>query len=471
MKKSLGVISKPLLVLILLSFSSSVVAEEDRPNVLMLIVDDMNDYGFYKTYPGLRIPYIDAFKQSAITFTNAYCASPVCGPSRAATFSGLYPHTTGSYLNGSDPWRQGTLTETETLPELFKRSGYQTWGRGKLYHAKMEEGREERNWDNRPLYGGGFGPFHPDEDRIDGDRFWGNTPWAGPDEDFPDVLNTNAAIEYLKEDHSDPFFMALGLWRPHTPFTAPKRFFDMYPQHSIPFPPPGYKEDDLSDVPDFGRELSKIWGKRWINSGIDHPKNWKSILQGYMANTSFADWSIGRVLETLDASPYSENTIVIFWSDNGYHLGEKNHFEKATLWDKASLIPIAIRMPDRSHAGVESPRPISSIDFYPTLIELCGLATPKHEPEGISIVPLLKNPFSIRERPALTSYGPEVFSATDERYKYIQYPDGTEELYDHYSDPEENVNLASNPEFNYVIDRLKKWRPDTWAKSLGGRNG
>lgn len=175
---------------------------------------------------------------------------------------------------------------------------------------------------------------------------------------------------------------------------------------SIPFPPPGYEEDDLSDIPDFGKELSKIWGKRWINSGIDQPENWKSILQGYMANTTFADWSIGRILEALDSSRYSENTVVIFWSDNGYHLGEKNHFEKATLWDKASQIPIAIRMPDRSHAGAVSPRPISAIDFYPTLIELCGLQFPKHAPEGISIVPLLKDPYTPRKRPAITSYGP-----------------------------------------------------------------
>jgi len=454
-----------------IALTSVAFAQQERPNVLMLIVDDMNDYGFYKTYPGVKTPSIDKFRESAITFRKAYCASPVCGPSRAAVFSGLYPHTTGSYLNSSDPWRQGILVDTETLPELFKRSGYKTWGRGKLYHAKMAEGREEKNWDNRPLYGGGFGPFHPEEDRIEGDRFWGNTPWTGPDEDFPDVKNTDAAIEYLRQDHDAPFFMVLGLWRPHTPFTAPKRFFDLYPIDQIPFPPPGYRDDDLNDIPDFGIELSKIWGKRWVNSGIDHPENWKSILQGYMANTTFADWSIGRVIEALDASEYSENTVVIFWSDNGYHLGEKNHFEKATLWDKAALTPIAIRMPDRSHAGVTSPRPINSIDFYPTLIELCRLEAPQHKPEGLSLAPLLNDPFAAREQPAITSYGYKVFSATDERFRYIQYPDGTEELYDHQSDPNEFNNIASNPEFRYAIERLKRWRPKSWAESLGGRKG
>ena len=463
--------TRPAVSLIALLACISFLFGSERANVLMLIVDDMNDYGFYKTYPGVQTPYIDAFKETAITFRHAYCASPVCGPSRAAVFSGLYPHTTGSYLNGSDPWRQGILPDTETLPELFKRSGYNTWGRGKLFHAKLEEGREEKIWNNRPLYGGGFGPFHPEEDQIAGERFWGNTPWTGPDEDFPDVKNVQAAIEFLESEQEAPFFMVLGLWRPHTPFTAPKRFFDLYPREQIPFPPPGYKQGDLHDIPAKGQELSKIWGKRWISSGIDQPENWKDILQGYMATTSFADWSVGQVLQALDTSPYANNTMVIFWSDNGYHLGEKNHFEKATVWEMSALTPVAIRLPGNRNAGAVSKRPINSIDFYPTLMEYCGLETPAHQPEGSSLIPLLKDPSAQWDKPAITTYGYRVYSARDERFRYIRYPNGDEELYDHANDPHEFNNLANNPEYRAIKERLNRQYPKKWAESLGGRNG
>jgi arylsulfatase A-like enzyme len=285
-------------------------------NILFLIVDDWNSYATKGTFPGIKTPALDKFAETAIHFQNGYCAVPVCGPSRAAVFSGLYPHTTGNYLNGSDPWRQEPLNKTETLPELFKRSGYETWGRGKLFHAKLDEGREENNWDNRPLYGGGFGPFHPKEDQMIG-HFGGYTEYTGPDEDFPDVKSVNAALEYLAEDHDKAFFMALGLWRPHTPFVAPKRFFDLYKPEDIATPPPGWKEDDLEDVPSEGHRLSRIWGERWDQTGGSDPIAWNKLLHGYAANTSFADWSIGRVLDALDKSEYSDNTMVIFFLTMG----------------------------------------------------------------------------------------------------------------------------------------------------------
>lgn len=442
----------------------------ERLNVLMLIVDDWNSYVTKGTFPGIQTPALDQFAKTAIHFQNAYCAAPVCGPSRAAVFSGLYPHTTGNYLNGSDPWRQEPLNETETLPELFKRSGYETWGRGKLFHAQLDEGREEKNWDNRPLYGGGFGPFHPEEDQMIG-KFWGYTEYTGPDEDFPDVKNVNAAIEYLGESHDKPFFMALGLWRPHTPFVAPKRFFDLYEPADIATPPPGWKDGDLDDVPAEGQRLSRIWGERWDQTGADDPVSWNMLLHGFAANTSFADWSIGLVLEALDQSDYADNTLVIFWSDNGYHMGEKNHFEKATLWEISAYTPILIRMPDRSHGGVVTDTPINSIDFFPTLMDLCGLKQPEHAPEGLSLRSLLEDPYADWERPAITTYGEEVFSARSARFRYIRYPDGTEELYDHDHDPHEWNNLADDPSFQAVKDRLLQWKPEDFAPSNGGRNG
>lgn len=443
----------------------------DRPpNVVFIIADDLNDYGFYNRYPGVKMPCMDDFKKDAITFQHAYCASPVCTPSRAAVFSGLAPHATGAYLNGCDPWRQEPLRNTESMPERFKKHGYKMFGRGKLYHAPLDDGREEEIWDNRPLYGGGFGPFPPEEDQILG-KFWGVTEWTGPDRDFPDVLNVEATRDFLQQDHENPFFLALGLWRPHTPLTAPKRFFDIYDPHSISYPPPGYKEGDLDDVPDFGRKLSNVWGERWTETGKDHPDLWRRIILGYFACTSFFDWCFGQVIEALGKSQYADNTIVVFWSDNGYHLGEKDHFEKATLWEQSALTPMAIRLPDRANGGVLCSRPVNSIDLFPTLVDLCNLEPPEQSLAGTNLSPLLSDPDLAWDRPSITTYGEKVFSARTERFRYIQYPDGEEELYDHDGDPCEFSNLADDPGFEGVKDEFKKWIPSSWAPCLGGRLG
>ncbi len=447
----------------------------ERPNVILIIADDMNHYGFYKTYPGTKTPYLDSFKETAITFQNAYCASPVCGPSRAAMFSGLYPHNTGAYLNGANPWRNAPLNETETLVEVFKRSGYTTWGAGKIFHAQLDEGREKAKFDN-DVYHGGFGPYLDEEYQIgDGNskKFWGSQPWEGPDSDFPDVVNAESAAEFLKQDHEKPFFMIYGLWRPHNPYTAPKRFFEMYDEEfkDMQFPPPGYDEDDLNDIPPKGLHFSRIWGHRWESSGKSNPENWKRIVWGYLACTTFADWSAGQVIEALDKSRYADNTIVIFTSDNGYHLGEKDHFEKATVWEMAALTPTAIRMPGFKNAGVVTKNPINTIDLFPTLTELCGLEATEHTLDGTSIVPLLNDPHIKWKQPAITTYGPEVFSAKNTHYRYIQYPDGEEELYDHDKDFHEIHNLAGDPKYKKIIEELRAYRPKHWVTSLGGRNG
>ena len=438
-----------------------------RPNVLFLGVDDMNDYGFYNALGGVRTPHLDHFKQSAVTFQRSYCASPACVPSRAAVFSGLYPHTTGAYRNGCDPWRKPPLDSTESLPELFRRSGYVTYGQGKLTHAPVAEGKLRSMWSNRP-HGGGFGPFPPEEDQVAG-RFWGWTPWEKPDSDFPDVINADSVINFLERSHEKPFFLAYGLWRPHTPFTAPNRFFEMYDLEAIELPP--YKEDDLADVPALGRELAAVWGERFVVSGKDTEHSWREFVLAYLACTSFADWSCGRVLDALGNSPYADNTIVVFWSDNGYHCGEKDHWEKTTLWEQAALAPMAIRLPGSPHAGSSCLRPVGSIDLYPTLADYCSLAPTSHNQEGRSLRPLLEDPETAWAQPALTTFGEGYASLRNERFRYIQYPDRTEELYDHESDPHEWNNLVKDPQLATVKEELAKSVPNRFAKSLGGRMG
>ncbi|WP_052670675.1 sulfatase [Draconibacterium sediminis] len=448
------------LVLLIVLCASIFASAQQKPNVLFLIVDDMNDYGFYETVSQIKMPYLNKFKESAVVFENANCGSPVCTPSRAAVFSGLFPHHTGAYFNGCDPWNKSEkLKQQETLPEMFKRNGYETFGRGKLYHAQLSEGRIEKNFDNRPIYGGGFGPFPDEEHQIKG-KFWGIQ--AFPDSIFPDVKNANAAIEFLQQDHDKPFFLALGLWRPHTPFTCPQRFYDMYDMNDIELPK-GYNENDLSDIPEIAKELLDPFGRF-------NPKNkqeWKELIRAYFACTTFADWSVGRVIETLDNSKYAENTIVVFWSDNGYHCGEKNHWEKNTLWEQAAKTPMAIRVPGVKENGKHCFAPVSSVDLYPTLTELCNL-NQKSKTDGKSLKPLLDN-VELDWKPALTTFGEGFASVRDKRFRYIRYSDGSEELYDHLNDPYEWNNIQGKHAVQRIKLRLGKYIPEKFAKELQGR--
>ncbi|MEZ5038739.1 MAG: sulfatase [Saprospiraceae bacterium] len=439
--------------------------QSQKFNVLFLTVDDMNGWNTRNEYPAVKMPYFDKFKKEACNFTKNICPAPVCVPSRAAFFSGIAPHKTGAYYNGCDPWRRSELLrQAETIPECFKRNGYETFGRGKIFHAQLEEGREEAMFDNRPIYKGGFGPFAEREDWVGGKgQFQSVKAWEGPDSDFPDVKNADAAIEFLQQNHDKPFFCYLGLWRPHTPYTAPKRFFELYEESAVTYPT-GWKEGDLDDIPTMGLDL--------VDSlsffGTDLPskrETFKRMIYGYLATMSFADWSVGRVIAALDNSPYADNTIVVVASDNGYHMGEKEKWQKGTLWELSAYSPLLIRLPGGS--ALELPQTVSLMDIYPTLIELCHLTPPKQPLDGESLMAIIRDP-SAKRAPSFMTYGEAYSSVLDGQYRYIRYPDGTEELYDHAIDPHEWDNLAT-PTNRPTMDRLAKFIPAEFAEMLGGR--
>ncbi|MEM1227045.1 MAG: sulfatase [Planctomycetota bacterium] len=457
-------------ICVAIAVSSPGVAE--RPNVVLIITDDQNDYASQASGVDVHTPHLDELREQSITFSRAYCASPVCGPSRAALFSGLYPHHSGAYLNGADPWRTSKpLDNAETLPELFRRSGYHTWGMGKLFHAKLPDVRAPKQWDNQAKANGGFAPFADEAHQFAG-KFFSVQEWDDADEDFPDVKSANEAIRFLETYKGDaPFFMAYGLWRPHNPWTAPRRFFDLYDPAEIVFPPPGYDQDDLDDVPDGGHFLSEIFASRWNGFGDSNPNDWRRILHGYLACTSFADWNIGRVVGALDRSRFSGNTIVIVTSDNGYHVGEKHHYGKSTLWEKSAHVPMLIRHPERQQAGTTSLATVGLIDIYPTLRKQCGLEAPPQVLDGNDLSALLTDPMSEWMHPAITTYGEGRFSVRVGPWRYIRYPDGGEELYDHRMDPEEFRNLSIDVDHQAKIRRFRSLIPTTWEPSLGGRNG
>ena len=438
---------------------------KQRPNIILIVADDMNGFGVNKIYPTVQTPNLDNLATESINFKNAVCNAPVCSPSRASFFSGLYPHSTGAYLNDNDSWRRSQLMQhLRNLPEVFKDNGYTTFARGKITHDPVPTEREKQMWDNSQDGNGGYGPFPEKEFHYGGNGFRSVKAYED-DTQFPDISNADSIINFLKTDHQKPFFVYYGLWRPHTPYTAPKRFFDLYVEEEIELPPT-YKENDLDDVPFLGRMLVDSI-KSYREREDPENKKLKKFLYGYAANNSFADWNIGRVIEALDQSEHAENTLIIFFSDNGFHCGAKQQWPKATLWDMADIVPMLVRLPTKK-SGV-SHATISLIDVFPTLIEYCGLKPPEHRLDGESFAAQLEDTSTPWPRPSFTSYGPNYSSVRSERYRYIQYPDGTEELYDHERDPYEFENLAKDSTYEPIKEYHKDFIPKDWAPSLGGR--
>lgn len=444
------------------SSAAQTVIPGQKPNVIFIVVDDMNSWSVLNDYPALKVPNIKKLLSQSYYFSNASCAAPVCIPSRASFFSGIYPHNTGVYNNAPDAWNMSKkLAEAEAMPECFQRNGYTTWGRGKTFHVGLPGTREQDMFDNK-VYNGGFGPFADRQFWPGNSNWYGIQPWEGPDTDFPDVKNANAAVEFLSEKHDKPFFMYYGMYRPHTPYTAPKRFMDMYKDSDITLPP-GYLESDLDDVPEMGKEL--VDGMKALQTqGLTKKQALLRYLKAYCANYTFADWNLGKVLDQLDKSPYAKNTIVVFCSDNGFHNGAKGHWTKSTLWEQADAVPFLIRLPNGK--AYKCLQPITLVDIYPTLVEYCGLTPPKQKLDGVSLVPVLKDPKYKWNRPALTTYGVGYSSVRSEQYRYIKYPDGKEELYDHNTDPYEHTNLIGKPKMKAVIDKLAKSVPAKFTKSI-----
>ena len=342
--------------------------ETKRYNILLIMADDMNEYGFFKTNPAVITPNLDKFRQTALSFRNTYCPAPACSPSRTAILSGVAPYRSGKYYNGNVAWPEPLLVAQENLPEYFQRIGYSTYAKGKIFHANIPKERVAKNFE-KGIGKGGFGPFPDSLHRIaGGSRFRGIQ--AFPDKAFPDNQNAEEIIQLLKKDHDKPFFMMYGLWRPHSPYTAPQRFFDMYDVDALEIPE-GYLENDKEDLPKIAQEYINS-EKEGFELIAKDTNIWKKYLHGYYACYSFADWNIGRVLDALEESEHADNTIVIVTSDNGFHMGEKNRFNKNSLWELSAITPMAVRVPGTAYAGMTTEKPVNLQDLFPTFVEYCG---------------------------------------------------------------------------------------------------
>jgi len=482
-----------LLISCLLTLWSAATAEDKRPNVLFISVDDLNDWqGSMGGNPQVKTPQMDRLFSKGTLFTNAHCSQAVCNASRNSLLSGIHPSTSGWY--GSTKDMRATYDEVmgkhKMLPQHFKDSGYYTMAAGKIFHQGVSDYKDKTDafWDETgPKYkvkgdllarGAGYGgkqfyPFPKDGSQITNHYKLsdGNSLCAGPldSDDMPngkmyDELLSQWAVEQLERKHNKPFFLAVGFVRPHVPYTAPRKYFDMYDANQIITPKIPNKE--MADIPIMGKSIAygRIKGgdhHAVINLSDDY---WRELVHGYLACVSFVDDQIGQVIQALEKSAYAENTIVVLWSDHGQHLGEKHTWRKQTLWEEATKVPLFFKTPGGKRA--KSTQAVSLLDIYPTLVELCDLpAAPKLE--GESLVPLLKNPTATREKPVLTTWYYGNHAIRSNHWRYIRYRDGSEELYDHRKDPEEHNNLAENPEYAAIIAEHKKPLPLTSALPAG----
>ncbi|MBE0537803.1 MAG: sulfatase [Phycisphaerae bacterium] len=433
-----------------------------KPNVLFIAVDDLNDWvGCLGGHPDVKTPNIDRLAARGVLFTSAHCAAPACNPSRASLMTGVRPWTSGVYHN-PNPWRKSpVLKDAVTLPQHFMAHGYKAIGSGKIYHGGFPDPAswqvywpsQTQNKPPDPLPAGRPLSGIPKTAHFD----WG--PVDADKREMGDWQVADWVIGQLKAKHEKPFFLACGMYRPHLPWYVPQQYFDMYPLDKITMPV--VKEDDLDDVPPIGRKMS---------GGGDHANvlkydQWRKAVQAYLASISFMDECVGRVLDALDASAYADNTVVVFWSDHGWHLGEKLHWRKFALWEEATHNCLMFLVPGLTKAGGQCTRPVNLIDIYPTLVDVCGLA-PKKGLEGVSLRPLLENPKAAWERPSVTTHGRGNHSVRSQRWRYIRYSDGTEELYDHEKDELEWTNLAGEAKYADVKRDMAKWLPTSEAAEV-----
>ncbi len=427
--------------------------KNNRMNVLFIAIDDYRDYAsFLDGHPNIKTPNLDKLSQTATVFDNAHCQATMCGPSRASMLTGIRPSTSGCY--GFQPWKKiDQLESSDTIPGLFKKNGYIVKGTGKIFHGKaFNEGPREKDWDDYwPSISDPYIQFHGEEPTVP--KELGNLSY-GPsnieDKDCGDYQHATWIIDQLSKDYNKPFFLGLGLYKPHLPFVVPKKYFDLYDDMDLSVT----VQDDISNIPIAG--LSMIYHN--VHQYIKKNNLAEDIIKAYMACVSFMDAQVGRVLDALEKSKYGQNTIVVFWGDNGFHLGEKQHWKKFTLWKESTRIPLIIKVPGLSKK-FPCHKPVSLIDIYPTLIELCQVKPPSQRLEGQSLIPLIENVDRPWDIPALTTHGRDTHALTFEDWKYIRYFDGSEELYDLRVDRKEWNNLAKLAHYRPLMDNFQKYLP------------
>lgn len=443
----------------LLGFFQTVHGKE-RPDVLFLGIDDLNDWiGCLGGHPDAKTPNIDRLAKRGVLFSNAHCQSPVCNPSRASMMTSLYPESTGIYFLNPPLKKSPVASKATPMTVRFAEEGYEVAGAGKTFHHKENEEYIAR-------YAGQFGGFGPLPEKplspFKKHRLWDWGGYPESDEEMPDFKIAAWTVNEFQQNPEKPRFLSVGFYRPHVPQYAPRKWFDL---HADSARLPEVRKDDLGDIPPYGVDLTRLGHIAPTQEWVLENDQWKPLVHSYLACVTFVDSQVGRVLDALDKSHRGKNTFIVLYSDHGFHLGEKDRWAKRSLWEDGVHVPLIIAGPG-IEGGRVCTRPVELIDLYPTLLELTGLeADPMHE--GNSLVPLLKDTQAEWPHLARSSFGPGNVAIRSERYRYIRYTDGSEELYDHENDPHEWNNLASDPALADVIEKHRAALPEKFHPILG----
>ncbi|MAM91343.1 MAG: sulfatase [Opitutaceae bacterium] len=460
-------------------------------NILYVTIDDLNDWvGCMNSHPQVKTPNIDRLAERGLLFTNAHCVVPACSGSRAANWTGLSPINNGVYGNGQRI--EKTMPKATMLTHDLESQGYYTMGTGKLFH-----GRNQNYFDE---YGPDYDkwmPILPDERTISKESLADNDPYVRheiprlgitmplnrmprdrnrgsrtidsfdwgvidrPDEEWTDTQSAEWVVEKLGQSYDQPFFLAIGFYRPHQPLWVPKRFHEMYPPESVILP--HTLKEDLEDV----SEIAQSFGRYALTSGahdtVVEYGQWRNAVSAYLASITYIDHELGKVIDALDASKHADNTLIVLWSDHGWQLGEKEHWGKFTTWERSTKVPlIAVppltKQPSGFKPGRECHHPVSLLDLYPTVMDALDLDI-RDDLDGNSLLPLIANPESRWPHLAITHVGRGTQTIRHSRWRYTQYFDGSEELYDHGRDPREWNNLIEDPEYANIAQWLSNELP------------
>lgn len=447
--------------------AASVSAQSSRPkNVLFLAADDMNNALGCYGHKVVKSPNIDRLASRGVRFDRAYCQFPLCGPSRASLLTGMRPDTTKVLGNNID--FRDHLPNAVTLPQLFKNNGWYSAREGKMFHMNVPTEVTLPRFQDAPSWHHSVSPGGP-EAKTPGELHRLSPPgtqlgmqWlsAASGEGQSDSNAAERAIALLEKHGKDPFFLGVGFLRPHLPFVAPAKFYDLYPLDSIPLPdnPPG----DLDDIPAAAKGVRPFL---WNHMGMNE-RQIREARRGYYASTSFMDEQLGRVLDALERLKLAENTIVVFWGDHGWNLGEHTRWQKMSLMEDSARVPLIVSAPGSKGNGRACPSLVEFVDLYPTLAALCGLKPPA-DLEGQSMTTLLDNPSRPFKKAAFTQIAYEDITGRamrTPRYRYIRWEGkgGGEELYDHQTDPGEITNLALKPTAKSQLEQMRRMFDAGW---------
>lgn len=461
--------------LLIFPLLGGVVRAQERPDILFISVDDLNDWvGVLGGHPQALTPNMDALADRGILFTNAHSPAALCNPARTSVMLGLQPSTSGIYGNYPSWMEIEHLAVLPNLPRFLRENGYETYGAGKLFHGHTFSPSGYLGYNDPSAWDAYYPSLTrqiPDEIRphvtpANGNPLSPNFDWSAvvaDDSAMGDGQVAAWAEERIGAADDGPRFVAAGIYRPHLPWYVPQGYLDMYPLEDIVLPevPP----DDLDDVPLIGQQFQAgtSMAPMELHQWVTDKAKWKEGVQAYLASITFADAMVGRLLDALERTERADSTIIVLWSDHGWHLGEKHRWRKQTLWEEATRVPLIIVAPGVTTPGTRSARTVSLVDIYPTLAELTSIAAPDNL-DGVSLKPLLEDPDMAWDRAALSTNEFGNHAVRSERYRYIRYYNGNEELYDHEADPGEWANLATDPAYDEIKAELAKWMPQNDAE-------